>query len=300
MLAKFTRNSRNLFILGAVLAIVAFGLAFKVLSSAQSGGPTTLAARGVAAPPTPPPAPVLVVKAKSGVPAFSQIADPQTAMQNFTSTPYDAYTKQHGTPPADYVKGEAGLADLLTPAGGGARHLAFSLTQNSPLLASELLTSTVPGTVDYSTMLQKGEVAEAVTVQPTAAGNGSIQVGDHVDLLATYKVSMSETPPGLPGIDLTQRIRNSKPDSYGTWQTQTVIENLRVLSVSGANYVVAMKPQDAVILKWVKDSGGVMDLTVRAAGDIDKNQNAKPFTTKPVLPSYMLNSLGHKNNFKQS
>jgi len=299
MLNKFVRNSRNLFIVGALLALVAFGLAFSVLSKAQQPPPQSLAATSAAAPPA---APVLV--ASAALPTYSQVADPQLAMKLFMSVPYDSYAKTKGAPPVDYVKGMAGLQDLLTPTGGGPRHLAFAVAPGSPLLASELLTSTVPGTVDYSTMLNKGEVAETLTALPASAGSGNIQPSDHVDLLVSYKVSVNETPSGLPGIDITPRIRNNKTDLYGTWQSQTVIENARVLAVtpggvSGTNYTVAVSHQDAVTLTWVKATAGSVELVVRSAADIDnKTQNAKTFTTQPVLPSYMTNG-AHSNNFKQ-
>lgn len=293
MLNKLVRNSRNLFIVGALLALVAFGLAFSVLSKAQQPPPQSLAA----APAAPPAAPVLV--ANAALPAYSQVADPTIATKMFTTVPYDSYTKTKGAPPVDYVKGMAGLQDLLTPTGGGPRHLAFAVTAGSPLLASELLTSTVPGTVDYSTMLNKGEVAETLTALPTSAGSGNIQPSDHVDLLVSYKVSVSETPSGLPGIDITPRIRNSKQDLYGTSQSQTVIQNARVLAVSGTSYTVAVSHQDAVILTWVKATAGSVELVVRSAADIDsKTQNAKAFTTQPVLPSYMTSG-SRPNSFKQ-
>ena len=294
MLNKFVRNSRNLFIVGALLALVAFGLAFSVLSKAQQPPLQSLAA----APAAPPAAPVLV--ASAALPAYSQVADPQLAMKLFTTVPYDSYAKTKGAPPVDYVKGMAGLQDLLTPTGGGPRHLAFAVAPGSPLLASELLTSTVPGTVDYSTMLNKDEVAETLTALPTSAGSGNIQPSDHVDLLVSYKVSLSETPSGLPGIDLTSRVRNSKQDPFGTWQSQTVIENARVLAVTGTSYTVAVSHQDAVILTWVKATAGSVELVVRSASDIDnKTQGAKVFTTQPVLPRYMTSGVRYNNNFKQ-
>lgn len=297
MLNKFVRNSRNLFIVGALLAIVAFGLAFTVLSKAQQA-PQSLAAAPAAPLPSPP---VLIASAE--LPAYSQVADPKLAAKLFTAMPYDLYIKTKGAPPVDYVKGMAGLQGLLTPTGGGPRHLAFALTSGSPLLASELLTSTVAGMVDYSTMLNKDEVAEAVAVPATGAGNGNIQPSDHVDLIASYKVSVSETPPGLPGIDLTSRVRKNVQQPYGTWQSQTVIENARVLAVAatGTGYTVAVTHQDAVVLNWVKNTGGSIDLVVRSVSDIDnKTQGAKTFTTQPVLPGYMTNNMRYNNNFKQS
>jgi hypothetical protein len=96
MLNKLIHNSRNLFILGALLAAVAFVLAFSLLSKAQQTT-TTMAAPA----PTPVPAPALV--AKVDVPAFTAVTDLKSAQQYFKETPVK------GPVNPDYVKGFSGL-----------------------------------------------------------------------------------------------------------------------------------------------------------------------------------------------
>ncbi len=291
MLNKFVRNSRNLFIVGALLAIAAFGLAFTVLSKAQQA-PQSLAA--TAAVPTPPPAAdVLVVSATQDLPAFTQIADLKTAQQYFKAVPYSHFK----TLQPDYVKGFDGIAALLTPTGGGPRRVSFALPKNTPLLASELLTSTIAGTIDYSPMIGHDEVAQAVLVQPTSAGNGNIQPGDHVDVLLGLKFDVTKDSAArqsfFTGNGTTIDATTPRDKVLGNvWEEQTTIQNVHVLSVTGANYTLGLSHQNALLVKWIKDMNGSVELVVRAATDSDKG--GKPFDTTPVLPNYLVNGLHNK------
>ena len=272
MFNKLVRNSRSLLILGVLLAVIAFVLAFVVLSKAQNS-PAGLAA----AQPTPVPAQELLVN--SQLPALTQIVDLQTARQYFHEQPVTASI------PADYVQGFNGLHDLIAQ---GPRHLAVNLPKGETLLTTDLISNTAPGTVDYSPLLNKGEVAETISVPSvSAAGNGNIQVSDRVDMLVTYKLPLQETgtPPRLPGIE-----RVGPPAN--TWETQTTLENLRVLNVASGNYTLAVTHQDALLLKWVKDTSGTVDLVVRAADDTPAY-----FQTTPILPDYLTHATANSSPF---
>ena len=278
MFNKLDRNSRSLLILGVVLAVIAFALAFSVLSKASSSASQAVV--------QPTPGPVgQVLFAKTQVPTLTQITDAQSAVQQyFREEPVQQYLKAHnGAIPPDYVQGTPGLEALLAQ---GSRHLATGLSNGDPLLASELITNTAPGTVDYSSLLTKGEVAETIAVQPVAAGNGNIQVSDHVDLLVTYKLPLQGAAPRLPGID-----RSASPAN--TWETQTTLQNLRVLNVAGTNYTLAVHHQDALTLKWVKDTNGTVDLVVRAADDSGRVR------TTAILPTYLESDRNMYSHFTQ-
>jgi Flp pilus assembly protein CpaB len=281
MFNKLDRNSRSLLIVGVLLAVIAFALAFFVLSNASSS------ASQAAVQPTPQPAgPVLF--AKTQVPTLTQITDARSAVQQyFSEEPVQQYLKAHGSIPPDYVQGTPGLEALLAQ---GSRHLATGLSNGDPLLASELITNTAPGTVDYSPLLNKGEVAETIAVQPVAAGNGNIQVSDHVDMLVTYKLPLQGSGSRLPGID-----RSASPAN--TWETQTTLQNLRVLNVAGINYTLAVNHQDALLLKWVKDTSGTVDLVVRAADD----STSRPayYRTTAILPNYLADTAHMRDPFIQ-
>ena len=266
MFNKLDRNSRSLLIVGVLLAVIAFALAFSVLSKASSS------ASVAPVQPTPVPAPALIVN--SNLPALTQLTDLPSARQYFHEQ------RVTGAVPADYVQGFNGLHDLIAQ---GPRHLTIALPKGETLLTTDLISNTAPGTVDYSPLLNKGEVAETIAVQPVAAGNGNIQVSDHVDLLVTYKLPLQGSAPRLPGID-----RSASPAN--TWETQTTLQNLRVLNVASTNYTLAVTHQDALTLKWVKDTNGTVDLVVRAADD----SGSKPayYRTTAILPDYLADA-GH-------
>lgn len=288
MLSKLVRNSRNLIILGALLAVIAFVLAFSVLSKAQQS-PTTNAAVAVAPTATPVPAPVLI--ARQDVPAFTPLTDLKTAQQYFQSMPVRGYVDP------DYVKGTTALAEMLVL---GARHVAIRIPKGEPLLNAELISNTVAGAVDYSTLLNPGEVAEAVSVQPVAAVNGNIQPSDHVDLLMSLKFDLTKAQavhhPFYTDNGTTLGA-STQPETFvgSLWETQTTVQNLRVLGVSGTTYTVAMTHQDALLLKWIKDMGGTMDLVVRA-GD-DSGRKPTLFKTTAILPDYLMKDAHMTNKF---
>jgi Flp pilus assembly protein CpaB len=282
MFNKLDRNSRSLLIVGVLLAVIAFALAFSVLSRASSS------ASQAAVQATPQPV-GQVLLAKTQVPTLTQITDARSAVQQyFSEEPVQQYLKAHnGSIPPDYVQGTPGLEALLAQ---GSRHLATGLSNGDPLLTSELITNTAPGTVDYSPLLNKGEVAETIAVQPVAASNGNIQVSDHVDMLVTYKLPLQGSGPRLPGID-----RSASPAN--TWETQTTLQNLRVLNVAGTNYTLAVTHQDALLLKWVKDTSGTVDLVVRAADD----STSRPayYRTTAILPNYLADAAHMRDPFTQ-
>ncbi len=291
MINKLFRNSRNLFIAGALLAVVAFVLAFSVLNTkTQQAQVITQAAQLAIARPA---AVAPMLRAKVNIPALTQFTDPTTANKYFDETPVQGYVNP------DYVKGQAGLAFLLTPAGGGARHAAFAIQKGQPLLISELVTYTAPGAVDYNTMLGKGQVAETVQAPPLSAVNGVVQPGDHVNLLLSVKLDLRlrdlltgkhkfYTPTFE---DITASTPVTKVVGY-LFQSQTTIEDLKVLAVSMNNYTLALTNQQAVELKFIKDNVAAtnaiynLDLVVRASSDTDGA--GKYFTTDSFTPDSLL------------
>jgi Flp pilus assembly protein CpaB len=294
MLNKLLHNSRNLLIIGALLAAVAFTLTFMVLNKAQ-GSPVANAVGGGATPvvvaptATPVPAPMLV--AQSEIPPFTAFTDTKSVRQFFKEQPVKGYVDPN------YVQGYTGFADLLTQ---GPRHLMFKLSKGDTLLSSELISNTVAGAIDYAPLLNTGEVAETVSVQPVAADNGNIQPSDHVDLLMTLKFDLTKAQAATRAFYSNNGTTLGPGTLSYTWvgnllETQTTLTNLRVLNVAGTSYTLAVTHQDALVLKWAKDYNGIIDLVVRAADDSGKKP--KSVTTKPVWPDSMKDHTILKNLF---
>lgn len=285
-MSKLFRNSRTMLILGALLAAVAFVLVFSILSKAQQSPISNAAALAT---PTPIPAPELV--AKTDVPAFTPITDLPTALQYFKEEQVKGYVNP------DYVKGASGLGEIIA---AGPRHLALKVPVGQPLMTSYLISNTVAGAVDYSTLLNKGEVAESVSVQPVAAANGNIQPSDHVDLLLTMKFDLTKEAAVkhvfYTGNGTIVNDQTPKGTIVGNLlQTQSTLQNLRVLNVVGTTYTLAVSPQDALLLKWVKDMNGTVDLVVRSSDD--SGRQPVYFHTTSVLPDYLIKSGNMRNKF---
>jgi Flp pilus assembly protein CpaB len=121
--------------------------------------------------------------------------------------------------------------------------------------------------------------------------NGAIKAGDHVDILLTINLQeiqlkdpLAEGPDPVPAVTTNSNVRNPV--------TQTTLQNVEVLAIgtgvdeestgngtssttagNSANgrqegaVILVLDPQDAVALKYAKDSGGVVDLALRASED---------------------------------
>ncbi len=326
-MSNFVRNSRNLLILGALLAVAAFALIFFVLTRAQQpgalasgpGGTPGLITATVPATPTVPPAPVLI--ARTNVPVLTQFTRSDLAVQQyFRVVPMKNVTTTNVLP--DYVHGAVGLSDLL--ATSGVQHLDITLPAGEPLLTSELVTSTAPGTIDYSNLLGSKEVAETIKVPALSADNGSIQSSDHVDLMVTMKLGVSSRQalrhlyyniPPTPNTPLNVLIEPNQGESVNTaaitsvgslLETQLALQNLRVLNVApnpdgSNNYTLALDHQSALLLTWIKGNekdGNIVsyELIVRSSDDYAGPHQT--YNTTPVLPEYLFKDGSLINKFR--
>jgi pilus assembly protein CpaB len=132
--------------------------------------------------------------------------------------------------------------------------------------------------------LPEGLLAVTLSADDLYSRLQTIQPGDRVDLLYTLKMTT-----------LTEGERNY---TFGTLQGITVVSAIRGVgetpSSSGAPsksmpsvgtqlaYVLALEPQDALALKFLKDSGAILDLAIRNVADESDHQ------TKAVDLQYMI------------
>jgi len=325
-MSNFVRNSRNLLILGALLAVAAFALIFFVLTRAQQpgalasgpGGTPGLITASVPATPTVPPAPVLI--ARADVPVLTQFTRSDLAVkQYFRVVPMKSVTT---TVPADYVHDAVGLSDLL--ATSGVQHLNITLPAGEPLLTSELVTSTAPGTIDYSNLLSSKEVAETIKVPALSADNGSIQSSDHVDLMVTMKLGVSSRQalkhlyyniPPTANTPLNVLITPSSFESGNTaaitsvgslLETQLALQNLRVLNVApnpdgSSNYTLALDHQSALLLTWIKGNekdGNIVSYELIVRSSDDYTGQHQTYNTTPILPEYLFKDGSLINKFR--
>ncbi|MGI5835239.1 MAG: Flp pilus assembly protein CpaB [Chloroflexota bacterium] len=134
-----------------------------------------------------------------------------------------------------------------------------------------------------SFLLDEGMVALTYSGNDLLTPTGAIRPGDRVDILLTLPLTRppaqgsTDPPPSIPQV------------------TQTLVQNVEVLRVGG--FPVGNQPegaaagkgitfqvshQDALVLKWAKDSGGTIDLVLRHPSDNE------PVSTEAITANYII------------
>jgi pilus assembly protein CpaB len=190
--------------------------------------------------------------------------------------------------PADFVPHGA----VAAPDDAIGKFTTTQITKGQIVLSNQLSATLRAGNLSLS--VPAGMEAVALPMTDLMSSNGAIKAGDHVDILLT--IDLVEIK-----LDTAQGAA-TPPDAGGNVKnpvTQTTLQNVEVLAVgeaaddsgdSGSSattagntnstakgaVIVSVNPQDALVLKYAKDSGGVVDLALRAPGD------TQPVTTDPV------------------
>ena len=145
-----------------------------------------------------------------------------------------------------------------------------------------------------SAILPPGKVLVAFPATDMLNATGAVREGDKVDILISLPVSGTATldetaPPQQPGGQkalITQAtMQNVEVYSTGVWSPTgetTSGEGLKVIT-----FIVDR--QQALILKYIKDSGGSIDLVVRSLAEEEVDQ------TDPVSLDYLVELYGFVN-----
>lgn len=292
MIDQLLRSRRGLLVVGAALALVAFALVVVLLnqksgtSSPKSAPtatmglttPTTTTAMGipiVVPSPTTTILPNQAVVAAQDIPAGTKLLNAAAVQKYFKDTP---------------VVGPLTVEDVMTSTGLLESQVGISETIRIPALikrgsfvsrqALEVQPLSPPTSLAYQ--LRPGRVAETVQVPTLAADDLRIQSGDYVDMFLTL----------YRNYDLSSRTSNPPQTIHsGPIQTQQLISNVRVLATTvitgtGGVYTLEVTPEDAALIKYVKDSAGQIDLALVSADDV-QTQAASPKTI-PIVPEYFL------------
>ncbi len=127
-------------------------------------------------------------------------------------------------------------------------------------------------------VMAENEVLTAFPASDLLSKVGVLKPGDHVDMLFTVKF-----PAGAQG-------DKEEPSSL------TVLDNVTISALVGGSapaegqqptapsaLLLVVNPQDALVLKYLRDNGAVMDQVLRAPGA------EQPFTVEPVDMNYLVN-----------
>ena len=180
------------------------------------------------------------------------------------NAPLTAALLDHRSYPAELVPAGA----VTEPNGLIGQRLAVALPEGVPILRAFL--SGVAGQTSSAYAPQSGQVVTTFATSDPLALTGLVQVGDHVDILATVTT-------GADG-----RI------------TQATVRDLEVLGVTSAReagsraFVFVVDEQTALVLKYLRDSGAVIDIALRARGD------GTASSTQAVDLGYLITRFGIK------
>jgi len=240
---------------GVVVAILAGVVGFLILS--RAAGQPTAGVPGAAGRNVP------VVVAVQAVPVGTQLT---AEMVQAREMPVEATAEGAVGAVADAV-GKVTMVDLYA----GEIVLAQRLADPN----------VISGDGRQALILSEGQVLMAFPTIDLMSKISFLKPGDDVDLLFSLKFPTA-TGGGQGGdnqalatFDLLQNVTISavvggQTGGGGTGQSPVAL-------------LLTVAPQDALVLKYVKDAGGVMDIVLRAPGDTG------PFQTNPVDIDYMIN-----------
>lgn len=133
-----------------------------------------------------------------------------------------------------------------------------------------------------SQQIRQGYVLFAFPIIDLMGQSDLIQDGDRIDLLLTTQENVAQ---GAPEGAVTPRT------SALTLQNIEVFKVLRTVDDEGNQgaataLLCSMRPEDAVMLKYIKDSGGTIDFALRSPLDVDPFQ-APPVTNDDLTSRYL-------------
>ena len=241
-------------LVGLFLALVAGGMAFSTMLRATAAQPAEQAE---------PRAPVVVVARNVPPRTKIQATDVELAELPISTIPNNAVRS------LDEAVGKVTTGELVAGEILLAPRIA-DLEARGPEVAFEL---------------ESGKVVMALPAADLMSQSGVLKPGDRVDILVTIRMKQpsaqsSQTQEEVPYTFATlQQVTISAiimpPEAYGP-EGKVNRDRLKPQAV-----LVALDPQDALVLKHLKDTGGIFDLVLRAPEDETE------FETLPVEPLYL-------------
>lgn len=261
-------NRRALFlvIIGLLAAVAASVVVYYLVTNVQQPVQPTVIVTG----PTPEPR-IEVVVAATDITVNSVVTSSQLTTAEF---------------PVNLVP-----ADAITATGAVLNTTARTSVFSGQILLRRQFITGEDHTV-ASIVIPPGKVLVAFPSTDMLNATGAVQPGDHVDIMISMPISGTtrldaaasndtQIRPGQPALVSQLTLQNIVVYTSGEWTppgTDNNSNNSNPLKV--ITFIV--DHQEALILKFVKDSGGTIDLAVRSAQD---NENVQ---TDPVTLDYLV------------
>ena len=252
------RSGRIIMLLGLVLGLITAGLAFYFLFIVPPVSPTSQAVETVQ---------IIVAE---------QPIAPRGTIQRNQVNP-KSWPKEFVPPGA--------ITDVTRVVN---RLAATRIEQGQPIVATMLISRPVPVATgsDASYIIPVGKVAVAFPINPIAAVAGGIREGDFVDLIVSYPLAAPANTP-----------QSNTPQSTVRQVTQYALQNVEILRIGAwpatgqgsqadANrdlsvVTFVVDPQDALVLKFLRETATEVQFALRAAGDTAQRR------TEPVIIEYI-------------
>ena len=205
--------------------------------------------------------------------------------ENIAVSAEDVSTKEF---PADFAPAGA----IAAPEYAVGKYTT-SRVYKGQILVAPLLSETRRAS-QLSQKIQDGKLGVAVTFNDAMNTLGALRAGDHVDLLLTIDlmrgVAKQQTTQ-TNGQQAQQQQQQTTQQLDTAMVSQITMQNVEILAVgtpagdvvgdatstqntnqqsqaSSKTLTFLLDPQDAVTLKYIKDSGGIIDIAVRAPNDV--------------------------------
>lgn len=150
------------------------------------------------------------------------------------------------------------------------------LAAGEMIMATQLVSPTIKGGAVAYTM-DRGKVALAFPAEDLMSRNNLLQPGDHVDVLFSIPVqTKDQTTSNLVTFDALQNLEIAavvQTRDLGTQGGATAAQPMAI--------VFALDPQDALVLKYLRDMGGTVDIVLRAP------EVKERFSVQPVHMDYL-------------
>jgi Flp pilus assembly protein CpaB len=248
--------------------------------------------------PPPEPGMVRVWEAMRPIPPFSAVTaqylfNPETGMAGFQDVPETQIAARRAAGKKELLTGQQGLVEILSN-----RVMAKSKSAGQPFEESDFLPKgTAPGPVAGVGLNKRALTLEAGKLK----GIDTLQVGDHLDLLAALPVNRDTRPAAAP------LLTNSKTGSSATHQTETrmvardavvvsplstrmrpissssLMQGTSVRQVPVQEVVLAIDRQDVAGVTDVLEMGLEMDCVARSSRP-DSEDSVTPPPGKVAVP----------------
>jgi pilus assembly protein CpaB len=114
-----------------------------------------------------------------------------------------------------------------------------------------------------------------------------LKPGDHVDLLFSHQFPAGQVGVAPGAGPVAQGTAGEEEEEQVTF---TLLQNVVIAAITGGGeeesaraLLLTLSPQDALVLKYMKDAGGIVDIVLRAPGvEVE-------FPTDPVNLEYLIN-----------